>query len=75
MASTFDTHPAGGFDIASIPRSEIPGLIAALLARLTEPAAPSTEAAPLLDANQLAAQLGVPASWIREQAVSAIFPL
>lgn len=56
-------------DIASIPRADIPALIAALAARLLEPTpAPApTAAAPLLNAGQIAAALGVPKSWVREQ--------
>jgi predicted DNA-binding transcriptional regulator AlpA len=57
-------------DITSIPRSEIPMLIAALLARLLEPTptpVSTVAASSLLDASQLADKLGVPKSWVREQ--------
>ena len=56
-------------DITSIPRDEIPMLVAALLARLLEPTpAPApTAGASLLDASQIADRLGVPISWVREQ--------
>jgi hypothetical protein len=56
-------------DIASIPREQIPALIVALAARLLEPTpAPApTTAGPLLDASQIADNLGVPKSWVREQ--------
>jgi hypothetical protein len=59
-------------DIASIPRERIPGLIAALAARLVcEPdrAAPDPDKQPepLVDAKTLAAHLSLHESWIRSE--------
>jgi excisionase family DNA binding protein len=67
-------------DITSIPRSEIPTLIAALLARLLAEPAPerppagNATAVALLDAAQMAECLRVPESWVRTEARAGRIP-
>jgi excisionase family DNA binding protein len=67
-------------DSDTIPRSQIPALLAALAARLLvepepeRPPAGNATAVALLDAAQMAERLCVPESWVRTEARAGRIP-